>query len=249
MKKRVILTDTRTEEMQEAAGFLAQQGYDVNIIPHTVCLWHESEVRAWAETVEGEIAGVIHPLPPAFLSPLLTTTEEDYARARDEGPLAAWCVTRVLCDRLREQRDGSMIYVGSIHAEKPMGHGFLFSADYGAVQMLSREVSQDYGPFGVRTFFVQRGPSERDPDLRNDLSNVYYGLEKRYPSRSMPGCGEMKELLAFLLTRAAAPLSGSDLRCDGGMTLYYGERITEEQANVLFARQRMEQEASIIGEV
>ena len=63
-----------------------------------------------------------------------------------------------------------------------------------------------------------------DPDLRNDLTNFFCGVEQRYPARKIPETDSLNPLLAFLLTPAAAPLAGSDLRADGGMTMFYGQR-------------------------
>ena len=40
----------------------------------------------------------------------------------------------------------------------------------------------------------------------------------------IPAADQLNDLVAFLLTPAASPLAGSDLRADGGMTMYYGER-------------------------
>ena len=239
MENKVIVTDLRTREARDASAYLSELGYEVLPVPESVPLWQEDALRAWAETLSGGIAGVIHPLPPPFLSPLLETTEEEYARARDEGPIAAWCVTKVFGEILRKQGGGSLIYLGSVHAEKPAGHGFLFSSACAAVQMLSREVSQDLGTHGVRSFYIQRGPGRDDPDLRNDLTTFSCGTALRYPERKMPENGSLNGLIGFLLTPAAAPLAGSDLRADGGMTMYYGERITEEQLRAF--RRQMEQ--------
>lgn len=248
MDKRVIITDPRTREARDAAAYLREQGYEVIQVPESVRLWREEELRAWADTVSGGLTGVIHPLPPPFLSPLLETTEEEYARARNEGPLAAWCVTKVLGERMASQGDGSLIYLGSVHAEKPAGQGFLFSSAAAAVQMLNREVNQDLGTRGVRSFYIQRGPSRTDPEMGNDLTPFFRGMEKKYPRRAMPENGALNGLLTFLLTPAAAPLAGSDLRADGGMTMYYGERITEEQLQEYRKQMLLGKEVSILGD-
>ena len=222
--RTVVITDLRTAEMRSAKAYLEAEGWQVAVPPEGCRLWKEEEVRAFAETCPEDLAGVIHPAPPVFQCSLEQADEEAVARARDDGPMAAWCVTKVFGCRFRDRGQGSLIYVSSVHAEKPMGYGFLFSAGCGAVQMLNREVSQDYGTSGVCSYFVQRGPSEEDPDLKNDLTNFYAGTALHYPSRRLPEAGQLNQLLAFLLTPAAAPLMGSDLRADGGMTLYYGVR-------------------------
>ena len=222
--KTVVITDARSSQARALIPYLSGLGYQVQVPPDGCRLWKEADVRAFAAACPRPLAGVIHPAPPFSRCSLEEADESLVAKARDEGPLAAWCVARVFCDMLREQGSGSLIFLNSIHAEKPMGYGFLFSAGCGAVQMLNREISQDAGTGGVRTFFIQRGPMEGDPDLKSDISHFYYGTDLRYPLRSIPAADQLNDLVAFLLTPAASPLAGSDLRADGGMTMYYGER-------------------------
>ncbi len=247
-RKTVVITDLRTLEARDAAAFLTDQGYDVCPVPEDLHLWDEQSLSAFAAPLADTLLGVIHPAPPFFLSPLLETSEEDFAKARDEGPLSAWCVTKVFGNLFRSRGDGCLIYLSSIHAEKPVGHGFLFSTGCAAVQMLAREVNQDYGISGVRSYFVQRGPTASDPDGRTSLSTLYYGLPLRYPARHLPPRGQLNSLLAFLLSPESAPLSGSDLRADGGMTMYYGERVTAEQAEEIRLRRLRGEEGAILGE-
>ena len=225
--KTIVITDVRSLQARALIPFLSARGYRVQVPPEGCRLWKEDEVRAFAAACPRPLAGVIHPAPPFLRCGLEEADEALVARARDEGPLAAWCVARVFCDILCEQGGGSLIFLNSIHAEKPMGYGFLFSAGCGAVQMLSREISQDAGASGVRSFFVQRGPMEGDPDLRSDISHFYFGAGLRYPTNALPEADQLNDLVAFLLTPAAALLAGSDLRADGGMTMYYGKRRSE----------------------
>lgn len=249
-KKSVLITDLRTREAREAMAYLNGNGYDAFTVPEGMCLWEEKTLEAWARTLGNELYAVIHPAPPLFLSPFEEQTEDSFARAANEGILSAFCVTKVFAGMFRERREGVLIYLNSIHAEKPVGRGSLFSMSCGAVQMLAREVNQDYGTQGVRSYFIQRGISASDPDGRSDVSNFYYGVEKRYPERKMPEPDALNGLLAFLLTPAAAPLSGSDLRADGGLTMYYGERITEEQLQEIRRQQLLDhrKEVTILGE-
>ncbi len=224
MKNIVVLTDVRMAEARLAGEYLAGQGWRVETVPKDICLWDEAALSAWAEPLAGEIAGVIHPAPPRILGGVEAVSEEDWSRAADEGPMAAWCVTKVFCGNMKENGGGSMIYLNSIHAEKPVGLGALYSMGCAAAQMLAREVAQDYGQFGVRSFFIQKGITETDPDSKSPVSSVYYGVDMRYPARSLPEEGQLNGLIAFLLTPEAAPLNGSDLMADGAMTQYYTHR-------------------------
>ncbi len=236
--QKIIITDLRTREAREAQTYLQAAGWDVLSLPEGLDPWDEKALSAWADTLE-DVYAVIHPAPPLFLSPLSEQTEESFRQAAREGILAAFCVTKVFGGMFRARGDGVLIYLNSIHAEKPVGRGSLFSAGCGAVQMLQREVNQDYGTHGVRSFFIQRGISASDPDGRSDISPFYCGVEHRYPERRMPSPDALNGLLAFLLTPAAAPLSGSDLRADGGLTMYYGERVTEEKMQELRRLQQL----------
>ncbi len=233
--KTVWLTDLRTREMREARDGLTARGWQILVSPENLCLWEPGDVRAFLAPYAETLSGVIHPAPPPFQSPLETTGEAEQARARDEGVLSAWAVTVACGEIFRKKHSGSLIYVGSVHADKPMGYGTLFSAGCGAVQMLNREVSQDYGPDGVMSYYVERGPSAHDPDLKSDITPFYYGTAQRYPARTLPPADQLVPLLDFLLTPAAAPLCGSDLRADGGMTLYYGQRRNGPQVAPTFA--------------
>lgn len=227
-KKTVVITDFRSVPARCAAEYLTAQGWDVQVVPEGVSLWNESALSLWAAPLADTLQAVIHPAPEKILGGIGDFTPDDWRRARDEGPMAAFCVTKVFCNILREKQQGAIIYLNSIHAEKPMGKGMLFSMGCGAVQMLCREVNQDYGRQGVNCYFVQQGIGEGEEACISDASRIYCGVDLRYPTRKIPPHDQLNGLLAFLLTDAAAPLSGSDLRADGGMTMYYNHRSKEE---------------------
>ncbi len=223
-RQTIVITDLRTQEARDALASFGTLGYEALAVPESVPLWDEEALSAFARPLAPTLAAVIHPAPPLFLCGFEEADEALFARAADEGAVAAWCVTKVFCGLFREKRGGALIYLNSIHAEKPVGRGFLFSMGCAAAQMLSREANQDYGTDGVMTYFVERGISPDDPDGKSNVSPLYYGVDLRYPARQMPRRGSLNELLAFLATPGAAPLAGSDLRADGGMTMFYGHR-------------------------
>ena len=220
--KLVVITDLRTPEAQSAAEYLSGLGYEIATPPESVHLWKEDELTAYAASIREHLAAVIHPAPPLFKGGILEVTEDDWVRVSNEGAIAAFIVTKVFCTIFREKKGGTMIYLNSIHAEKPMGKGILYSMNCGAVDMLSREAAQDYSESGVNVFFVERGITTAD-DGKSDASALYYGTDMRYPRRETPKPDDLNGLLAFLLTDAAYPLSGQPIRCDAGMTGFYNQ--------------------------
>ena len=224
MRPTVIFTSASMAEARDARSYLSSLDYEVVTVPEEVCLWDEQALGAFAAPYASSLCGVVHPAPERILGSVESVSEAQWDRAANEGPLAAWCVTKVFCGLMKENGGGSMIYLNSIHAEKPVGNGALFSMGCAAAQMLSREANQDYAQFNVRTFFIQKGITRTDPDSKSPVSNVYFGTDLRYPQREMPKEGYLNGLIAFLLTPQAAPLSGADLRADGGMTMFYTHR-------------------------
>ena len=224
MRQTVVLTRDSMAEARDARDYLTGLGYRVETVPETVPLWNEEALEAFAAPLRDSLLGVIHPAPEPILGGIETVTEEQWEQASLEGALAAWCVTKVFCEQMKQNGGGSLIYLNSIHAEKPVGYGALFSMGCGATQMLAREANQDYAEFHVRTYFLQKGITATDPDRKSPVSGIYFGADLRYPQRTFPEEGYLNGLIAFLLTPAAAPLSGADLRADGGMTMYYTHR-------------------------
>ena len=222
-EKIVVITDLRTETARSAAMYLSGLRYRIVTPPGSVCLWKEDDLAAFAAPLKEDLFAVIHPAPPLFKGGITEVTEEDWARQSDEGAVAAFMVTKVFCGLFREKKSGIMIYLNSIHAEKPVGKSILYSMNCGAVDMLAREAAQDYSESGVNVFFVERGITSGD-DGKSDVSALYYGTDTRYPRRETPKPDYLNGLLAFLMTDAAYPLTGQPIICDAGMTGFYNMR-------------------------
>ena len=233
--RRILITDNRSQSACAAAAHLLSLGYCVvlnqlggDAVAGTesvfLDLTDESALASWFEASDDAFYAVIHPAPPPIHAAIATATEDDWQQAFRDGALAALLVTKTAGRRLASLGRGCLIYLGSIHAEKPMGYGFLFSMACSATQMLCREAALDFGAKGVYAYYVQRGIQQDDLIHANDLTNIYHATELRYPQNQLPGPDSLNGLIAFMLTEGAAPLNGADLHADSGLTLFYGHR-------------------------
>ena len=220
-KGRVIITDLRSASAREAKEYLSGLGYEVVTPPEDLKLWNEENLRVFAKDHQDHLIGVIHPAPPMMHGGILEITRAMWDQAMEEGPLSALIVMKVFGEIFREKKSGSMIFLNSIHSEKPVGKGLLFSTGCGAVEMLSKEAMQDYGPHGVGIYFVERGILEGDPG-RSDVSALYCSVDMRYPARKIPAPSYLNELLAFLLTPGAYALAGNPIHAEEGLLGFYG---------------------------
>ena len=232
--RRVFISDDRNPAARSTAARLAELGYGVTLadfggggdVPGCERVLLDTgdlgAMTAFFAGWGGELHGVIHPAPPPVQATIEHCDEDTWAAAYRDGPLTALTVTRAAAEEMAKHGRGSLVFLGSMHAEKPMGNGFLYSMTCAATQMLCREAALDYASKGVYSYYVRLGVLEHEIQYDNAFSNQYSGVRYRYPSREIPPAGAFNELIAFLLTDGARPLNGSDVNADEGYTLFYG---------------------------
>lgn len=151
--------------------------------------------------------------------------ESQWDTAFKNGALVSMLMTRAAGEHYRIKGDGGIIiYLGSIHAEKPTGGDFMYSIQCSATQMMCREAAIAYGEYNVNCFYIQRGVMKHDIEKVGKMSNIYSGTELRYPKKKLLNPNSINGLIEFLLTDSASTLSGSDIKADEGLTMYYGNR-------------------------
>lgn len=166
-------------------------------------------------------------IPTADIHPISIedADESNWDMAFKNGALVSMLMTRAAGEHYRIKGDGgAIIYLGSIHAEKPTGGDFMYSIQCSATQMMCREAAIAYGEYNVNCFYIQRGVMEHDIEKVGQMSNIYSGTGLRYPKKKLPTPNSLNGLIEFLLTDSASPLSGSDIKADEGLTMYYGNR-------------------------
>ena len=231
--KTLFVTDDRCPAARAVAAHLAALGYEVLLnvcggqtpagcAPVKVSLCDQEALEALMDQLSGNLAGVIWAPPPTNHATIEAATESQWRSAFEQGALSSMTLTRVACEHMARYGRGVMIYLGSIHAERPMGSGFLSTMNLTATQMLCREVAIDYGRKGLSSFYVQRGIMESDNANDNDITGQYTGINIRNPLGRAVEPDDLCGLIAFLLTDAARILNGSDIRADAGATMFYG---------------------------
>lgn len=234
----IFISDNRGTAAREAARHLLNAGYRVALndlggpaVPGTettaLSLADRDALSAYFTSCGEALHAVIHAEPPAIQAKLEDVDDERFQEAFREGALASMMLTAAAGAHLAALGRGAMIFLGSIHAEKPMGYGLLHSISCASTQMLCREAALDFGAHGVNCFYIQRGIQEDDLVYNNNLTNIFSATDSRYPQGHLPDSGYLNDLIVFLLTDGAGPLNGADLRADAGLTMFYGHRRRE----------------------
>jgi len=177
--------------------------------------------------VDGDnLAGAILANPPVggMRGTIEGTGDGLWAEARDMFAAPMLEITQAAGEILSRNKRGSIIYLNSIHAEKPVGGGFLYTMGCAAVQALCREAALIYGSFGVGCYNIMRGIVAGEAGyFASNYSPIHHNSELRFPQERLPPADSLNELCAFLLGGGAYILNGADLHADEGFALYYGK--------------------------
>ncbi|WP_028610766.1 SDR family NAD(P)-dependent oxidoreductase [Paenibacillus harenae] len=135
---------------------------------------------------------------------------------------SAFICTQAVGRQMQQRQSGRIIYISSIHAEKPTGSSFAFSVSKGAVKMLAKEAAIVLGRNGVCVNTIELGPLKGDDEIfQSTFSTLYRDYEYKVPNAVLGTADDLAELVLFLSSDAARYINGSDIRLDGGFLLHY----------------------------
>ncbi|MBD2869913.1 SDR family NAD(P)-dependent oxidoreductase [Paenibacillus arenilitoris] len=183
-----------------------------------------ADMLAAAEEALGSVDVLVHNQALVRKASVETCEEALFLESLKINAKTAFFCTRAVGRQMQRKQAGSIIYVSSIHAEKPTGSSFAFSVSKGAVKMLAKEAALVLGRSGVRVNTIELGPLDGREDgelFGSDFSTLYRDYEYKVPNASLGTSDDLAELVLFLSTDGSRYVNGSDIRLDGGFLLHY----------------------------
>lgn len=226
MDKFVFFNSAADIVSAEVAEYIKTTGYTPVIADSDVDLTSNNSVNSLLEPYKDNLAGAVLSNPHVTLirGGIEDATDEKWKNARDIFAVPMLNITQIVGKILSQNKKGSIIYLNSVHAEKPVGNGFLYTAGCAAVQALCREAALIYGSSNVGCYNIMRGIVEGEETyFTSDYSPVYHNSEIRFPKEKLPSANSLNKLCSFLLSGGAYILNGTDLHADEGFRLYYGK--------------------------
>jgi NAD(P)-dependent dehydrogenase (short-subunit alcohol dehydrogenase family) len=186
-----------------------------------------------AATNDGQVdilvnnAGAVTPRLEGFLS----VTDDDWWRTLNLTFMVAVRTTRALLPHMVERNSGSIVNNVSINATLPDPLVIDYSAAKAALRNLSKALSKEFGPKGVRVNSVSAGPVATglwlgEGGVAETVAAAQGGAPDQIVNQAVRDTAtgrftrpeEIADLIVFLASDRAANITGVDYVIDGGLT-------------------------------
>lgn len=216
---RIVIVDTNQAGLGAVAEILRRDGAEAE--PLTVDLGDPAAPQQIVDAATKRFggldvvvsnAGVVRP------APLMELTLADYESTFAVNTRATWLLAKAAYSALK-QSQGCLIATASISAEEATAVLGAYSASKSALLMLVRQLSDEWGPEGIRCNCVSPGATHTgmtdrvysDPEIRARRSACI-------PLRRIGTPEDIAAAISFLAGPDARYITGANLTVDGGLT-------------------------------
>lgn len=131
----------------------------------------------------------------------------------------AWLCSKAAAPLMRD-REGVIVNISSLGASRVMADYFSVGVSKAALEAVTRYLSVELAPLGVRVNGVSGGLVETEALESFDWGrDALPGVRARTPAGRLVEPRDLAQVVLFLCSRAAAMIRGQTLVVDGGMSL------------------------------
>lgn len=225
---RVILSDTRRDEGEQAAARIEAAGGIARFIPLDVA--DEAQWTAAVEDIaahEGGVRGLVNNAGIVRYGTMAQTSWADWTLLKRIMLDGMFLGTRAFAPQIAAAGGGAIVNVASIHALAGAGQQIAYAAVKAAARIFSRSAALEWADRGVRINTLLPGPTatailDNMPEAERAALDSVDGFEDRVraavPLRRLGEAADLAACAAFLLSDAAGFMVGADMVADGGVS-------------------------------
>ncbi|MCL5882518.1 MAG: 3-oxoacyl-[acyl-carrier-protein] reductase [Actinobacteria bacterium] len=202
---------------EELAGELAAGGSKTALVKADVS--DSTQVQSMMETVEGELGPVSILVNNAGITRdglVMRMSEEDFDAVIATSLRGAFLCSKAVSRGMMKARSGSIVNVSSVIGLRGNAGQANYAAAKAGLIGLTKSLARELGPRGVRVNAV--APGYVVTDMTAELpENMREQVMKNTPLGRLASPGEIASAIAFLVSPAAAYITGAVLPVDGGL--------------------------------
>jgi NAD(P)-dependent dehydrogenase (short-subunit alcohol dehydrogenase family) len=221
-----IILDTNGEAAQAVAGEIAAEGgcaraiqVDVSCAARVQAAFEEIREHAAKLDILVNCAGIyVH-------KDAVTLDEADWDRCLNVNLKGAWLCSKQAIPMMVANGGGSIINIGSTHAERAQGKAFPYGVSKGGLVSLTRSLAVDFGRQGVRVNLICPGFVLTPLTLEVFSRPQATALEELIALQPMPVRIYPEDIASaalFLASDMARCITGTTLYVDAGRTISAG---------------------------
>jgi NAD(P)-dependent dehydrogenase (short-subunit alcohol dehydrogenase family) len=217
---KVALLGRKLDKLEKTAGEIAAAGGVARCFPADV---RDYDALAKAIDAAAEAFGGLHVLINSaagnFLAPAASLSANGFRSVIDIDLCGTFNACRAAFQHLSKQ-GGCIVSITATQAEIPTPLQVHAGAAKAGIEKLTRDLALEWGRSGVRVNAVAPGPIEGTEGMsRLAPPGVEDGLKKRVPMQRYGTIDEVCEAVTFLVSPAAAYVTGATILVDGGTSL------------------------------
>lgn len=216
----VVMNARNTDRLEDAAGGLRAQGYDV--VTQGFDVTDSAAVSAGITAIEdrhGPIDILINNAGMQFRAPLEDYPEDMWDQLFRTNVKSAFLVGKAVAKGMISRRSGKIINIASVQSELARPGIAPYTATKGAIRNLTKGMATDWAQYGLQINAIAPGyfKTPLNQALVDDPKFTDW-LENRTPAGRWGNVEELVGAAVFLSGAGSSFVNGHTLYVDGGMT-------------------------------